>query len=77
MNGVCWRNIRFKVCHHKTGLLVPPGDKQALAKAFTDLIENPDLRKSLGTFGRQWVGKYRWDKSVDMLFGHDDLVIEW
>lgn len=62
--------------HNKTGLLVPPGDKKALAKAFTDLIENPELRKSLGQTGRQWVGKYRWDKSVDMLFGHDDLVIE-
>ncbi len=62
--------------HNKTGLLVPPGDKRALAKAFTDLIENPELRKSLGQTGRQWVSKYRWDKSVDMLFGRDDLIIE-
>jgi glycosyltransferase involved in cell wall biosynthesis len=64
------------VVHNKTGLLVPPGDKNALAKAFTDLIIDPDLRKSLGETGRLWVGKYRWDKSVDMLFGRDDMVIE-
>jgi phosphatidyl-myo-inositol dimannoside synthase len=64
------------VQHNKTGLLVPPGDKRALAKAFTDLIVNPELRRSLGETGRHWVGKYRWDKSVDMLFGRNNLVIE-
>jgi len=63
------------VAHNKTGLLVPPGDKIALAKAFTDLIENPDLRTSLGEAGRLWVNKYRWNKSVDMLFSHKDMVI--
>ncbi|MCZ6675357.1 MAG: glycosyltransferase family 4 protein [Verrucomicrobia bacterium] len=64
------------VVHNKTGLLVPPGNKQALAQAFTDLIENPDQRKELGEAGRLWVGKYRWDKSVEMLFSRNDMVIE-
>jgi phosphatidylinositol alpha-1,6-mannosyltransferase len=64
------------VQHNKTGLLVPPGDKRALAKAFTDLIVNPELRRTLGETGRHWVGKYRWDKSVDMLFGRNNLLIE-
>jgi glycosyltransferase involved in cell wall biosynthesis len=64
------------VAHNKTGLLVPPGDKIALATAFKDLIENPNLRQSLGDAGRLWVSKYRWDKSVDMLFSHKDMVIE-
>ena len=64
------------VAHNKTGLLVPPGDKPALAAAFTRLIESPELRRSMGEAGRLWVGKYRWDKSVDMLFGYDDLVIK-
>ncbi len=64
------------VAHNKTGLLVPPGDKKALAEAFTKLIESPELRTSMGDAGRLWVGKYRWDKSVDMLFSHNDMVIE-
>lgn len=64
------------VAHNKTGLLVPPGDKRALAEAFTNLIESPALRKSMGDAGRLWVGKYRWDKSVDMLFSYNDMVIE-
>lgn len=64
------------VAHNKTGLLVPPGDKRALAEAFTKLIESPELRTSMGDAGRLWVGKYRWDKSVDMLFSHNDMIIE-
>lgn len=63
------------VVHNKTGMLVQPGDKEALAQAFTDLITDPNLRRELGEAGRLWVGKYRWDKSVDMLFGKRDLVI--
>jgi phosphatidylinositol alpha-1,6-mannosyltransferase len=64
------------VAHNKTGLLVDPGNKPALAKAFTQLIENPELRTSMGDAGRMWVGKYRWDKSVEMLFNREDMVIE-
>lgn len=63
------------VVHDRTGLLVPPGDKQALVQAFIDLIEKPELRKKLGEAGRLWVSKYRWDKSVDMLFRRKELVI--
>ncbi|MGH1355083.1 MAG: glycosyltransferase family 4 protein [Thalassovita sp.] len=36
-----------------TGVLVPPGDPQALADAITDLLGNPDKRKSLGQAARQ------------------------
>lgn len=64
------------VQHNKTGLLVPPGNKRALAQAFTDLIQNPELRRKLGENGKQWVNKYSWDKSADMLFGRHGLKIE-
>lgn len=64
------------VQHNKTGLLVPPGNKRALAQAFTDLIRDPQLRQKLGENGKRWVGKYSWDKSVDMLFGRNGMTIE-
>jgi glycosyltransferase involved in cell wall biosynthesis len=37
------------------GLLVSPGDAEALAEAMGSLHENPDLAKSLGSNGKQRV----------------------
>lgn len=41
--------------HGEDGLLVPYGDKEALAAAVTKLIKNPDLRKTMGEKGRRKV----------------------
>jgi glycosyltransferase involved in cell wall biosynthesis len=41
------------VRHGQTGLLVPPGDPAALARAVTTLIKDPALRHRLGTAGRE------------------------
>jgi len=38
-----------------TGLLVPPRDAEALASALARLLDDPDLRESLGRAGRQRV----------------------
>ncbi len=64
------------VVHKRTGLLVPPGDQEALADAFAILISNHKLRRQLGENGRLWVNNYKWDKSVDMLFSHRGMVTE-
>jgi glycosyltransferase involved in cell wall biosynthesis len=37
--------------HERTGLLVAPGDPEALASALARLIEDPDLGKRLGDAG--------------------------
>ena len=41
------------VTHEETGLLVPPGDPEALAAALRRLIQDPDLRRSLGKRARE------------------------
>ena len=38
-----------------TGLLVPPRDSQALARAIIKLLQNPELRRQMGRAGRQRV----------------------
>ncbi|GEM_PF-1544177 len=42
------------VAHGKTGMLVPPGNAQALADAIATLVDSPDLRNSLGANGRRF-----------------------
>jgi glycosyltransferase involved in cell wall biosynthesis len=56
------------VQHGRTGLLVPPGDHQALASALGRLIADPGLRASMGRAGREFVQqRYRWqDNAVQM-----------
>jgi glycosyltransferase involved in cell wall biosynthesis len=39
-----------------SGLIVPPGDPQALAEAILWLYERPDLRRELGRCGRERIG---------------------
>jgi glycosyltransferase involved in cell wall biosynthesis len=39
----------------KTGFLVPPADRDALAEAILKLVENPDRARPMGVAGRQWV----------------------
>lgn len=44
---------REVVVDGETGLLVPPGDRQALAEAMTRLAQNPALRRAMGEAGRR------------------------
>jgi glycosyltransferase involved in cell wall biosynthesis len=41
--------------HGVSGLLVPPANAEAIADAVTLLLENPQLRESMGRSGRNWV----------------------
>ena len=43
------------VVNGKTGLTVPANDPRALAQAISLLLHSPELRRQLGTAGRQWV----------------------
>lgn len=43
------------VTHNKNGILVPPKDEHAFAEQMISLLENPELRKKLGTEARRHV----------------------
>ncbi|MEF2529270.1 MULTISPECIES: glycosyltransferase [Streptomyces] len=51
------------VVHGETGLLVPPGDPAALARAVSRLLAAPLLRAAYGTAARRRaVARYGWDR---------------
>jgi glycosyltransferase involved in cell wall biosynthesis len=57
--------------HGATGLLVPPGDADALASALCLLIEDEEVRQRLGQSGREFVREaYDFDRTVGR---YDDL----
>jgi glycosyltransferase involved in cell wall biosynthesis len=50
------------------GLVVPPGDVAALAKALSFLLENPDEARRLGQNGRAAVlSTYNWEREAEKL----------
>jgi glycosyltransferase involved in cell wall biosynthesis len=53
------------VPHRRAGLLVPPGDVDALAEALIELLRNPDQRAAYGAFGQAHVAAYDWDCVAD------------
>ncbi|NUP58581.1 MAG: glycosyltransferase [Pseudarthrobacter sp.] len=55
--------LRDTVVDHATGLHVPPRDPEAIGSALSLLLENPDLRTSLGRAGEKRARtRYSWDR---------------
>ncbi len=55
------------VANGETGLLVPEGDRAALADAVGRLLDDPALRGQLGEAGRAFARGFRWEKSARVL----------
>lgn len=49
----------------RTGLLVPPRDPQALARATTSLLNNPELREEMAQAAPRWATQFNWPAVVD------------
>ncbi len=65
------------VLHDKTGLLVEPGDTDALAAAIARLMDDPALAARLGADGRARVlDAFGWDREVKRLQAAFDAIIE-
>ena len=48
----------------QTGFLVPLEDWRALSETMCALIENPELRRQVGGFAREWAGQFREEEIV-------------
>jgi glycosyltransferase involved in cell wall biosynthesis len=49
----------------KTGILVPPRDHKALAKATIKVLTNPKLARRLGKNGARYTKRFTWERSVE------------
>jgi len=58
---------RSVLTHGREGLLVEPGDPQALAVALLQLLRDPDLRARMGAQGRETARAYTWEKVAGRL----------
>ena len=50
--------------HERQGLLMPPGSDEALAGAIQSLLEDPELRRTLGRAGRERAEHFSMEKMI-------------
>jgi glycosyltransferase involved in cell wall biosynthesis len=62
--------VRTVIQDGKTGLLVKPNDKRALAQAIDEILRDPDRRRLMGERARQNVlERFTWSKHMEGLMG--------
>ena len=61
----------------ETGLLVPPGDAVALARAIEEVLADSARASALGRAGRERVAaRFTWDRIAETLAAHYERVLE-
>jgi glycosyltransferase involved in cell wall biosynthesis len=76
---VGWRagNLPYLAEHEREGLIVPPGDTRALARALARLAADPGLRARLGAAAKERaLGRPTWDEVAGLFFGHLREVLQ-
>jgi phosphatidylinositol alpha-mannosyltransferase len=67
---------RSVLTHGREGLLVEPGDPQALAAALIDLLRNPELRSRMGAQGMETARGFAWDKVAARVLDYYRALLE-
>jgi phosphatidylinositol alpha-mannosyltransferase len=62
--------------HEVEGVLVPPGDEQALANALVRLLSDRALRQEMGARGRQKAEEYSWQNIAQSLQQYYDRLLD-
>ncbi len=57
------------------GLLVPPGDEQALARAVIDLLRDPERRARMSECGKRKAAQYDWSIIARQVLGYYERLI--
>ncbi|RLC96874.1 MAG: glycosyltransferase family 1 protein [Chloroflexi bacterium] len=57
--------LRDSIQHGETGLLVPSGDLDALAKSIVLVLTEAQLRGTMSANAVEWSSKFNWDKSAE------------
>jgi glycosyltransferase involved in cell wall biosynthesis len=60
--------LQDSIRHNETGLLVLPENKDELASAMRKLLNDPELRKRLGSQGRVWAKKFTWNNVTQLQY---------
>ena len=60
------------VIHEKTGILIEPGDSDALAAALTRTLIDRDYRTALGNEARNNAARFTWDRCARLTYGPVD-----
>jgi glycosyltransferase involved in cell wall biosynthesis len=67
-------NVERILTNRQSGLLISPGNKEALTLALLELLQDEQLRTKLGLAARkEATEKYSWDRTVAKL---EDLFFE-
>jgi phosphatidylinositol alpha-mannosyltransferase len=66
---------RSVMTHGREGLLVPPGNPDALAEAILRLLADPDLRSRMAESGRQTAQTYDWDRVARRIEGYYEQLV--
>jgi glycosyltransferase involved in cell wall biosynthesis len=56
--------LRDSIRHGETGMLVKPGDLEALAEVLTSLLKDDVLRERMSRNALEWSKKFSWDDSA-------------
>jgi glycosyltransferase involved in cell wall biosynthesis len=56
--------LRDSIRHGETGMLVKPGDLEALAEALVSLLTNNSLREKFSRNALEWSKQFSWNKTT-------------